>query len=102
MAHLFEHFQPVRVSSCLNPRRGADALQDSIRAMVYMFLHSSLECRVHSAALSPPPQPFVHTLHLQVKPGDKVLYFKYAGDNMSTPEGEKYVVLREDDILCKA
>lgn len=37
-----------------------------------------------------------------VKPGDKVLYFKYAGDNMETPDGVKYVVLREDDILCKA
>jgi chaperonin GroES len=38
----------------------------------------------------------------QVKPGDRILYFKYAGDNMETPSGEKYVVLREDDILCKA
>ncbi|GIM17206.1 hypothetical protein Vretimale_19723 [Volvox reticuliferus] len=39
---------------------------------------------------------------MTVQPGDKVLYFKYAGDNMETPEGAKYVVLREDDILCKA
>jgi co-chaperonin GroES (HSP10) len=39
---------------------------------------------------------------VQVKPGDRILYFKYAGDNMETPSGEKYVVLREDDILCKA
>lgn len=38
----------------------------------------------------------------QVKEGDKILYFKYAGDNMETPAGVKYVVLREDDILCKA
>jgi len=37
-----------------------------------------------------------------VKPGDKVLYFKYAGDNMETPDGTKYIVVREDDILCKA
>ena len=37
-----------------------------------------------------------------VKAGDKVLYFKYAGENMETPSGEKFVVLREDDILCKA
>lgn len=36
-----------------------------------------------------------------VKPGDKVLYFKYAGDNMETPDGAKYVVLREDDILTR-
>jgi chaperonin GroES len=31
-----------------------------------------------------------------------VLYFKYAGDNMETPDGTKFVVLREDDILCLA
>mmetsp|Transcript_25286 Transcript_25286/g.54952 ORF Transcript_25286/g.54952 Transcript_25286/m.54952 type:complete len:242 (+) Transcript_25286:107-832(+) len=37
-----------------------------------------------------------------VKAGDKILYFKYAGENMETPDGAKYVVLREDDILCKA
>jgi len=37
-----------------------------------------------------------------VTPGDRVLYFKYAGDNMETPSGEKFIVLREDDILCKA
>lgn len=39
---------------------------------------------------------------LRVAPGDRVLYFKYAGDNMETPDGTKYVVLREDDLLCKA
>lgn len=39
---------------------------------------------------------------MQVSPGDRVLYFKYAGDNMQTPDGTAYVVLREDDILCKA
>jgi len=39
---------------------------------------------------------------LRVAPGDRVLYFKYAGDNMETPAGEQFVVLREDDILCKA
>lgn len=38
----------------------------------------------------------------QVAAGEKILYFKYAGDNMETPSGEKYVVLREDDLLCKA
>jgi chaperonin GroES len=44
----------------------------------------------------------VRRLPAQVKPGDKVLYFKYAGDSMETPAGAKYVVLREDDILCRA
>lgn len=38
---------------------------------------------------------------LQVKPGDKVLYFKWAGDSMETPSGEQFVVVHESDILCK-
>ena len=38
----------------------------------------------------------------QVKAGDKILYFKYAGEKMETTTGEQYVVLREPDILCKA
>lgn len=37
----------------------------------------------------------------KVSPGDKVIYFKYAGDSMETPSGEKYNVLREQDILAK-
>jgi chaperonin GroES len=39
---------------------------------------------------------------VSVAAGDRVLYFKYAGDNMETPTGDKFIVLREDDILCKA
>lgn len=39
---------------------------------------------------------------MKVAAGDRVLYFKYAGENMETSDGSKYVVLREDDILCKA
>jgi hypothetical protein len=31
----------------------------------------------------------------------QVLYFKYAGDNMETTDGTKYIVLREDDILSR-
>ena len=27
---------------------------------------------------------------------------RYAGDQMETPSGDKYVVLHESDILCKA
>lgn len=38
---------------------------------------------------------------LKVSEGDHVLYFKWAGDQMETPEGEQYVVLHESDILCK-
>ena len=37
----------------------------------------------------------------QVKPGDKVIYFKWAGDSMETPSGEQYVVVHEADILSK-
>ena len=37
----------------------------------------------------------------RVAEGDRVLYFKWAGDNMETPEGKKYVVVHEQDILCK-
>lgn len=37
----------------------------------------------------------------KVKPGDRVLYFKYAGDAMETPEGKKYIVVHDSDILCK-
>jgi chaperonin GroES len=36
-----------------------------------------------------------------VSPGDRVLYFKYAGDAMETPSGEQFIVLRGDDLLCK-
>lgn len=39
---------------------------------------------------------------LVVQPDDQVVYFKYAGDNMETTDGTKYVVLHEQDILCKA
>lgn len=38
----------------------------------------------------------------KVKEGDRVIYFKYAGDVMETPEGDKYIVLHESDVLCKA
>ena len=38
---------------------------------------------------------------MQVKEGDDVLYFKWAGDSMETPDGDKYVVLHAQDILCR-
>lgn len=38
----------------------------------------------------------------KLKPNDRILYFKYAGDNMETTKGEKFVVLHESDILSKA
>jgi chaperonin GroES len=36
-----------------------------------------------------------------VKEGDKVIYFKYAGDQMETPQGEQFVVIHEQDILAR-
>ncbi|DBA77483.1 TPA: hypothetical protein ACH3X1_009306 [Trebouxia sp. C0004] len=37
----------------------------------------------------------------KVKEGDTVLYFKYAGEAMETPEGQQFIVVHEQDILCK-
>jgi len=39
---------------------------------------------------------------MPVNAGDKVIYFKYAGDVMPTSSGARYTVIRVDDILCKA
>ena len=38
---------------------------------------------------------------LGVKEGDRVVYFKYAGDTMETSSGEAYIVLHESDLLSK-
>ena len=37
----------------------------------------------------------------RVAPGDRVIYFKYAGDPMQTPAGELFTVLHEQDILAR-
>ncbi|DBA68229.1 TPA: hypothetical protein ACH3X2_013846 [Trebouxia sp. C0005] len=37
----------------------------------------------------------------KVKEGNTVLYFKYAGETMETPEGQQFIVVHEQDILCK-
>ena len=36
---------------------------------------------------------------MQVKPGDKVIYSKYAGNEVKL-EGEEYVIVRQNDILA--
>ena len=36
---------------------------------------------------------------MQVKPGDKVIYSKYAGNEVKL-EGEEYIIVRQDDILA--
>ncbi|MBM3251951.1 MAG: co-chaperone GroES [Candidatus Omnitrophica bacterium] len=35
-----------------------------------------------------------------VKAGDKVLYGKYSGTEVTTKEGEEYIIVKEDDILA--
>ena len=37
---------------------------------------------------------------LDVKPGDRILFGKYTGNDI-TLEGEEYLILREEDILAK-
>eukprot|EP00955_Chlamydomonas_euryale_P054378 355798-Chlamydomonas_euryale.AAC.1 len=46
--------------------------------------------------LSPPSTQYIRCLH------GVLCAAQYAGDDMQTPAGVKYIVLREDDILCKA
>lgn len=37
---------------------------------------------------------------LEVKVGNRVLYGKYSGSEVTTKEGEEYLIMREDDILA--
>ena len=36
---------------------------------------------------------------MQVKPGDHVIYSKYAGTNVKL-EDEEYIIVKQDDILA--
>ena len=36
----------------------------------------------------------------EVKVGDKVLYGKYSGNEITTKEGDELLIMREDDILA--
>jgi chaperonin GroES len=36
---------------------------------------------------------------MKLKPGDKVVYFKYAGDKMQDDKGNEFVVLHQNDCL---
>jgi chaperonin GroES len=36
----------------------------------------------------------------EVKVGDRVLFSKYSGTEVTTKEGEEFLVIREDDILA--
>ena len=37
---------------------------------------------------------------LEVKVGDKVLYGKYSGNEITTKDGEEMMIMREEDILA--
>lgn len=37
---------------------------------------------------------------LEVKVGNKILYAKYGGTEITTKEGEEYLILREEDVLA--
>ena len=37
---------------------------------------------------------------LEVKVGDKILYGKYSGNEITTKEGEELLIMKEDDILA--
>ncbi len=37
---------------------------------------------------------------LEVKTGDRVLFAKYGGTEVTTKEGEEYLIVKEEDILA--
>ncbi len=37
---------------------------------------------------------------LEIKVGDKVLYGKYSGTEITTKEGEELLIMREEDVLA--
>ncbi len=37
---------------------------------------------------------------MEVKVGDRVLYGKYSGTEITTKDGEEYLIMREDDVLA--
>lgn len=37
---------------------------------------------------------------LEVKKGDRVLYGKYTGSEVTTKDGDEYLIMKEDDILA--
>jgi chaperonin GroES len=37
---------------------------------------------------------------MEVKVGDKILYGKYSGNEITTKEGEELLIMREEDILA--
>jgi len=37
---------------------------------------------------------------MSVKKGDRVLYGKYSGTEITTKEGQQYLIMREEDVLA--
>ena len=37
---------------------------------------------------------------MELKVGDRVLYGKYSGTEISTKEGDSYLIMREDDVFA--
>ena len=37
---------------------------------------------------------------LEVKVNDRILYGKYSGTEISTKDGQEYLIIREDDVLA--
>ena len=37
---------------------------------------------------------------LELKTGDRILYGKYSGNEITTKEGEELLIMREDDVLA--
>ena len=37
---------------------------------------------------------------LEVKAGDRILYGKYSGSEITTKEGNEYLIMREEDVLA--
>jgi len=40
------------------------------------------------------------TIPLEIKVGDRILYGKYSGTEITTKDGEEYLILREEDVLA--
>ena len=41
-----------------------------------------------------------HVHPLELKVGDRILYGKYSGNEITTKEGEELLIMREDDVLA--
>ena len=41
-----------------------------------------------------------HVQPLELKVGDRILYGKYSGNEITTKEGEELLIMREDDVLA--